>query len=55
MSATQELGRSAMVSNQAVGYNAPRHGRWPKAKMQNGTAMYAAAGMVSTARTWPPI
>ena len=31
MSETQELGRSATVPNQAVGYNAPRHGRWPKA------------------------
>ena len=50
MSETQELGRSATVPNQAVGYNAPRHGRWPKAKVQNGPAMYAAAGMVSTAQ-----
>ena len=31
MSETQELGRSATVPNQAVGYDAPRHGRWPKA------------------------
>ena len=50
MSETQELGRSATVPNQAVGYNAPRHGSWPKAEVQNGTAMYAAAGMVSTAQ-----
>ena len=50
MSETQELGRSATVPNQAVGYDAPRHGRWPKAKVQNGPAMYAAAGMVSTAQ-----
>ncbi len=50
MSQTQELGRSATVPNQAVGYNASRHGKWPKAEMQNGTAMYAAAGMVSTAQ-----
>ena len=50
MSETQELGRSATVPNQAVGYNAPRHGRWPKAAVQNGPAMYAAAGMVSTAQ-----
>ena len=35
--------------DQAVGYNAPRHGKWPKAKVQNGPAMYAAAGMVSCA------
>ncbi len=50
MSETQELGRSATVPNQAVGYDAPRHGRWPKASMQNGSAMYAAAGIVSTAQ-----
>ena len=50
MSETQELGRSATVPNQAVGYDAPRHGSWPKAKVQNGPAMYAAAGMVSTAQ-----
>jgi CubicO group peptidase (beta-lactamase class C family) len=50
MSSTQELGRSATVSNQAVGYDAPRHGKWPKAKVQNGPAMYAAAGIVSTAQ-----
>ena len=50
MSETQELGRSATVPNQAVGYNAPRHGKWPKAAVQNGPAMYAAAGMVSTAQ-----
>jgi CubicO group peptidase (beta-lactamase class C family) len=50
MSATQELGRSARVAGQAVGYNAPRRGKWPKAAMQNGMALYAAAGMVSTAQ-----
>jgi len=50
MSETQELGQSARVPNQAVGYDAPRHGRWPKADVQNGPAMYAAAGMVSTAQ-----
>ena len=50
MSETQELGRSATVPNQAVGYDAPRRGRWPKAKVQNGLEMYAAAGMVSTAQ-----
>jgi D-alanyl-D-alanine carboxypeptidase len=50
MSQTQELGGSAMVPNQAVGYNAPRHGRWPKAALWNGNAMYAAAGIVSTAQ-----
>ena len=38
MSETQELGRSATVPNQAVGYDAPRHGRWPRAKVQNGPA-----------------
>ena len=50
MSQTQELGRSATVPNQAVGYDAPKHGRWRKAKVQNGPAMYASAGMVSTAQ-----
>ena len=50
MSETQELGRSPTVPNQAVGYDAPRNGRWPKAEVQNGPAMYAAAGMVSTAQ-----
>jgi D-alanyl-D-alanine carboxypeptidase len=50
MSETQELGRSATVPNQAVGYGAPRHGRWPRTQLQNGSAMYAAAGMVSTAQ-----
>jgi CubicO group peptidase (beta-lactamase class C family) len=49
MSGTQVLGRSAMVSDQAVGYGASRHGKWSKIKVQNGAAMYAAAGMVSTA------
>ncbi|MGA2702376.1 MAG: serine hydrolase domain-containing protein [Isosphaeraceae bacterium] len=50
MSETQELGQSATVPNQAVGYDAPRHGRWPRAEVQNGPALYAAAGMVSTAQ-----
>jgi CubicO group peptidase (beta-lactamase class C family) len=50
MSGTQELGRSATVPNQAVGYAASRHGRWRRAAVQNGPAMYAAAGMVSTAQ-----
>ena len=50
MPATRELGGSAMVSNQAVGYDAPRHGKWPKAALWTGTEMYAAAGMVSTAQ-----
>ena len=50
MSETQELGRSATVPNQAVGYDVPRNGRWPRAEVQNGPAMYAAAGMVSTAQ-----
>jgi CubicO group peptidase (beta-lactamase class C family) len=50
MSATQELGHAATVPNQAVGYNAPKHGRWPRAQLQNGNEMYAAAGMVSTAQ-----
>ena len=50
MSQTQELGHSPTVSNQAVGYNGSRHGRWPKAAAQNGPQMYAAAGMVSTAQ-----
>ena len=38
MSETQELGRSPTVPNQAVGYDAPRHGSWPKAEVQNGPA-----------------
>ncbi len=50
MSETQELGRSATVPNQAVGYKAPRHLKWRKDKVQNGPAMYASAGMVSTAQ-----
>ena len=50
MSETQELGQSTMVPNQAVGYNAPKHGKWSRAAVQNGPAMYAAAGMVSTAQ-----
>ena len=50
MSETQVLGRSATVPNQAVGYDAPERGRWRKAKVQNGPAMYASAGMVSTAQ-----
>ena len=50
MSETEELGRSATVPNQAVGYDGPKHGKWPRATMQNGSAMYAAAGMVSTAQ-----
>jgi CubicO group peptidase (beta-lactamase class C family) len=49
MSGTQELGRSATVPNQATGYDAPKHGTWRKARVQNGPAMYASAGMVSTA------
>jgi D-alanyl-D-alanine carboxypeptidase len=49
MSETQVLGRSATVPNQAVGYDGPKHGKWRKAKLQNGPAMYASAGMVSTA------
>ena len=51
MSETQELGRSATVRNQAVGYEAPRQGKWSnKAEVQNGEDMYAAAGIVSTAQ-----
>ncbi len=50
MSATQVLGQSATVPDQAVGYGAPRHGKWPRARVLNGQAMYAAAGMVSTAQ-----
>jgi D-alanyl-D-alanine carboxypeptidase len=50
MSQTQELGRSATVPNQAVGYNAARRGSWPKAAIQNGLELFAAAGMVSTAQ-----
>lgn len=50
MSETQELNGNAMVSNQAIGYNASRNGRWPKAALWTGNEMYAAAGMVSTAR-----
>ena len=50
MTQTQMLGRSATVPNQAVGYSAPRHGKWPRAASQNGPELYAAAGMVSSAR-----
>jgi CubicO group peptidase (beta-lactamase class C family) len=50
MTQTQVLGHSARIPNQAVGYDAPKHGRWKKADVQNGSAMYAAAGMVSTAQ-----
>ncbi len=50
MTETQELGQSPTVANGAVGYNAPRNGKWPKAAVQNGPAMYAAGGMVSTAQ-----
>jgi CubicO group peptidase (beta-lactamase class C family) len=50
MSQTQELGGSTTVPNQAVGYDAPKRGTWPKAAVQNGPAMFAAAGMVSTAQ-----
>ncbi len=50
MSETQELGRSPTVPNQAVGYAAPKPGRWPRAQVLNGPEMYAAAGMVSTAQ-----
>ena len=50
MTETQELGQSPTVANQAVGYNAPRNGKWPRAAVQNGPAMYAAAGIVSTAQ-----
>jgi D-alanyl-D-alanine carboxypeptidase len=50
MSGSTVLGRSATVPNQAVGYNGPSHGKWPKAEVQNGLAMYASAGMVSSAQ-----
>jgi CubicO group peptidase (beta-lactamase class C family) len=50
MSETRELGRLPTVPNQAVGYDAPKHGSWPRAEVQNGPEMYAAAGMVSTAQ-----
>jgi CubicO group peptidase (beta-lactamase class C family) len=50
MSNTEVLGRSATVPNQAVGYDAPNHGKWPKADVQNGLAMFASAGIVSTAQ-----
>jgi CubicO group peptidase (beta-lactamase class C family) len=50
MSGTQELGRSATVPNQAVGYDARGRGRWPKAAMQNGPELYASAGIVSTSQ-----
>jgi CubicO group peptidase (beta-lactamase class C family) len=49
MSETQELALSATVPNQAVGYDAPKRGSWRQAKMQNGPAMYASAGIVSSA------
>src|SRR5262249_15834917 len=42
MSQTQVLGGSATVPGQAVGYSASRRGKWPKEKLQNGWAMFAA-------------
>jgi CubicO group peptidase (beta-lactamase class C family) len=50
MSETQVLGRSARVPGQATGYQASRLGNWPKAHLYNGPAMYASAGIVSTAQ-----
>ncbi len=50
MSETKELGRSATVPSQAVGYDGLRHGKWQKTELLNGSAMYAGAGMVSTAQ-----
>jgi CubicO group peptidase (beta-lactamase class C family) len=50
MSQTEELARSARVPGQAVGYDEPRRGKWPREWLQSGSAMYAAAGMVSTAQ-----
>jgi D-alanyl-D-alanine carboxypeptidase len=50
MSSTEELGGSARVSNQAVGYSTHSREGWSKAPVQNGSEMYAAAGMVSTAQ-----
>ncbi len=50
MPSTEELGGSARVPNQAVGYKASSHGRWPTAAVQNGPALFAAAGIVSTAQ-----
>jgi CubicO group peptidase (beta-lactamase class C family) len=47
---TRELGKSPTVPAQSVGYDTRRRGKWRKAKVQNGPAMYAAAGMVSTAQ-----
>ena len=49
MAETQELGQSSVVANQAVGYTTHAGGKWLKASMQNGPAMYAAAGIVSSA------
>ncbi len=49
MSETQLLGQSPVVANQAVGYAAPTRRGWLKAPVQNGPALYAAAGIVSTA------
>lgn len=50
MSDSEELGGSATVHDQAVGYGATRGGKWTKAPMQNGPELYAAAGIVSTAQ-----
>jgi D-alanyl-D-alanine carboxypeptidase len=50
MTETQVLGRSAHVPDQAVGYDEPSGKGWRKAEVQNGLAMYASAGMVSTAQ-----
>jgi CubicO group peptidase (beta-lactamase class C family) len=50
MTGTEVLGRTASVSDQAVGYGALRHVKWPRASLQNGRALYASAGIVSTAQ-----
>lgn len=49
MSSTEELGHSAKVPGQAVGYGAPTHGHWTRVALQNGPELYASAGVVSTA------
>ena len=49
MSSTEELGHSAHVAGQAVGYGVPEHGHWTRVALQNGPELYASAGVVSTA------
>ena len=56
MSETQELGRSATVPNQAVGYDAPRHGQLAEGRGAERTGKCTPPpGWSRQPRTWPPI